>query len=264
VREKVKINGNSDGSEIPGYPDCWWIASAWIIMNCIVRGSILPSLSTVKCARDNPSNDTTSHTQLSVVLGAQANNASAWEALVRTYSRRIYRWCRLDGLQAADAANVAQEVLQSVALRIGDFRRDRAGDSFRAWIRRITQNKIHDHFRRERRQVARAAGGTDAHQRLANHADAGTELLNVVAANTGQEQQLYSEVCSQIRSEFSERDWRLFWRVVADGQPAAEAGAEYGVTANTVRLVKMRVLRRFRQLIAQRRNLSTNCAIVHT
>jgi RNA polymerase sigma-70 factor (ECF subfamily) len=233
-------------------------------MNCILRGSILLILSTVKCASDNPSNDTTSHTQLSVVLGAQANNASAWEALVRTYSRRVYRWCRLDGLQAADAANVAQEVLQSVALRIGDFRRDRAGDSFRAWLRRITQNKIHDHFRRERRQLARASGGTDAHLRLANHADAGSELPSVVNSHASQEQQLYSEVCSQIRSEFSERDWRLFWRVVADGQPAAEAGAEYGVSANTVRLVKMRVLRRFRLLIAERRGVSANCAIAHS
>jgi RNA polymerase sigma-70 factor (ECF subfamily) len=198
------------------------------------------------------------------VLGAQANKASAWEALVCTYSRRIYRWCRLDGLQPADAANVVQDVLQSVALGIGDFRRDRAGDSFRAWLRRITQNKIHDHFRREKRQLARASGGTDAHQRLAGHADARIHLPEIVSSHTSQEQQLYAEVCSQIRSEFSERDWRLFWRVVADGQPAAEAGAEYGVSANTVRLVKMRVLRRFRQLIAERRDVPASCEIVHT
>src|SRR5688500_942663 len=102
----MKRLGNPDCSEVPVYPNCWWTASASTIMNCIVRGSILFILSTVKCASDHPSNDTTSHTQLSVVLGAQANNASAWEALVRTYSRRIYRWCRLDGLQPADAANV--------------------------------------------------------------------------------------------------------------------------------------------------------------
>jgi RNA polymerase sigma-70 factor (ECF subfamily) len=227
-------------------------------MNCIARGSILLILSTVKCASDNPSNDTTSRTHLSVVLGAQAKNASAWEALVRTYSRRVYRWCRLDGLQAADAANVVQEVLQSVTVGIGDFRRDRAGDSFRAWIRRITQNKVHDHFRREKRQLAHAAGGTDAHHRLANHADAGTHLPEVANSHASQEQQLYSDVCSQIRSEFSERDWRLFWRVVADGQPAAEAGAEYGVSANTVRLVKMRMLRRFRQLVAERDGVPAN------
>ena len=166
------MKADPDGSEVSAYPNRWWTASASTIMNWILRGSILFILSTVKFASDHPSNDTTSHTRLSVVLGAQANNAIAWEALVCTYSRRIYRWCRLDGLQPADAANVVQEVLQSVALGIGDFRRDRDGDSFRAWIRRITQNKVHDHFRREKRQLAHASGGTDAYHRLANHADA--------------------------------------------------------------------------------------------
>jgi RNA polymerase sigma-70 factor (ECF subfamily) len=169
--------------------------------------------------------------------------------LVRTYSRRIYRWCRLDGLQAADAANVVQEVFHSIALNLADFRRDRSGDSFRAWIRCITKNKVRDHFRREKRQPAHAAGGTDAYRLLASYPEAGggTEIETPLRS-TGRE--LFSTLCSQVRNEFSERDWRLFWRVVVDGQPAGEAGAEYGITANTVRLVKMRVLRRFRQLVS--------------
>ena len=210
-------------------------------------------MATVKCVGINPSNETTSHTQLSVVRRAQANHADAWESLVRAYSRRIYRWCRLDGLQAADAANVVQDVLQSVALKIGDFHHDRVGDSFRAWIRRITQNKVHDHFRREKRQLAKAAGGTDAFQLLENQPSADDDLVNFTNSNSSDEQKLYAAVCQQARNEFSDRDWRLFWRVVVDGQPAGEAGAEYGVSANSVRLVKMRVLRRLRQLAADHR-----------
>jgi RNA polymerase sigma-70 factor (ECF subfamily) len=213
-------------------------------------------VATVNCVDVNPTDEKTSHTQLSVVRRAQANEADAWEALVRAYSRRIYRWCRLDGLQAADSANVVQEVLQSIALKIGDFRRDRAGDSFRAWIRRITENKVHDHFRRENRQLAQAAGGTDAYQLLANQPDTENDLLDFAISDGGREQEVYSAVCNQVRNEFSERDWRLFWRVVVDGQPAGEAGAECGVSANTVRLVKMRVLRRFRQLVADHQSTS--------
>jgi hypothetical protein len=57
-------------------------------------------------------------------------------------------------------------------------------------------------------------------------------------------------LCAQVRNEFSERDWRLFWRIVVDGQSAGEAGAEWGVSANAARLVKMRILRRLRQLMA--------------
>jgi RNA polymerase sigma-70 factor (ECF subfamily) len=200
---------------------------------------------------DKFSSETTSHTQLSVVRRAQANDADAWEALVRTYSRRVYRWCRLDGLQPADAANVVQEVFQSVALKLGDFHRDREGDSFRAWLRRITQNKIHDHFRRQKREVAAASGGTDAYHLLTSHPDKNEAVFANANHNDADSQEPYSDICKRVRDEFSERDWRLFWRIVVDGQPAAEAGAECGISANAARLIKMRVLRRCRQLVAE-------------
>jgi RNA polymerase sigma-70 factor (ECF subfamily) len=157
-------------------------------MNRAARRSVFYVVTTVKYVDAHTSNETTSHTQLSVVRGAQANDAAAWEALVRAYSRRIYRWCRRDGLQPADSANVVQEVLQSVAHNIGNFHRDRAGDSFRAWLRRITDNKVHDHFRRENRQLARAAGGTDAYKLLANLPNTDVERIEVAKPNSAHEE----------------------------------------------------------------------------
>ncbi len=195
--------------------------------------------------------EATSRTHLSVVRGAQDADADAWAALVRQYSRRIYRWCRRDGLQAADAANVVQDVLRAVAGSIGGFRHDRPGDTFRGWLRRITDNKIRDHWRHERRQMASAAGGTDAYRRLVSQADIAAECDDVVDAPCSSGGALDPAVVQHVREEFSQRDWRLFWRVVVDGQSAAEAGAEHGVSANAVRLVKMRILRRFRQLVAE-------------
>lgn len=225
-------------------------------MNRVVRRNVYFIVTTVKYVGANTPNETTSHTQLSVVRGAQANDAGAWEALVRAYSRRIYRWCRMDGLQAADAANVVQEVLQSVAYNIGNFRRDRAGDSFRAWLRRITQNKVHDHFRRENRQLAHASGGTDAYELLTSVPDTADETIEIAPPAGTREQELYAEIRNQVRNEFSDRDWRLFWRIVVDGQPPSEAAAEHGISANAARLVKMRVSRRFRQLMAARHSES--------
>jgi RNA polymerase sigma-70 factor (ECF subfamily) len=225
-------------------------------MNRAARRSVFYVVTTVKYVDAHTSNETTSHTQLSVVRGAQANDAGAWEALVRAYSRRIYRWCRRNGLQPADSANVVQDVLQAVALNIGDFHRERAGDTFRGWLRRITENKVHDHFRRENRQVGHACGGTDAYELLANQPNPDEKRMEVATPSSNCEHQLYAEVRDQVRNEFSERDWRLFWRIVVDGQPASEAAAEHGISANAARLVKMRVLRRFRQLVAEHRSAS--------
>ena len=58
---------------------------------------------------------TDSLTSTSLIRNAKANDAQAWHRLVHAYGRRVYRWGRLAGLQPADASNIVQEVLRSVA-----------------------------------------------------------------------------------------------------------------------------------------------------
>ncbi len=204
-----------------------------------------------------PAGSEPSATSTELLRQAQANDQGAWEQLVNLYSRRMYRWCRRAGLQSADAGNVVQESLQAVARNLGEFRRDRPGDTFRGWLRRITDNKIRDHFRRQGRSLDAATGGTDGYHRLLNlsheqspdsevPSDQPTWDTSVAQALSPQTDDLQEQI-RQIRDEVSERDWKFFWRVVVDGQSAAEVGREFGVTANTVRLVKMRLLRRLRR-----------------
>jgi len=209
---------------------------------------------------DNPLGVEPSITSTTLLRQAQANNQGAWEQLVDLYSRRMYRWCRRAGLQPADAGNVVQESLQAVARKLGDFRRDRPGDTFRGWLRRITDNKIRDHYRQQGRSLDLATGGTDGHQQLENFShnnrthnnrtqaspnDQATWDTSLVAPLSARTEEFHDQI-NQIRSEVSERDWKFFWRVVVDGQSAADVGREFGVTANTVRLVKMRMLRKLR------------------
>lgn len=204
-----------------------------------------------------PGGSEPSATSTELLRQAQANDQAAWQQLVNQYSRRMYRWCRRAGLQSADAGNVVQEALQAVARNLSEFRRDRPGDTFRGWLRRITDNKIRDHFRRQGRALDAATGGTDGYQHLLNltqenqqpseqNAEQPTWDTSLIQALSPQTENLQEEI-RQIRDEVSERDWKFFWRVVVDGQSAAEVGREFGVTANTVRLVKMRMLRRLRR-----------------
>ena len=110
--------------------------------------------------------DDYSATSTELLRQAQANDQTAWQQLVELYSRRMYRWCRRAGLQPADASNMAQEALQAVARNLGGFHRDRPGDTFRGWLRRITDNKIRDHFRKQGKTPDLAAGGLDSQQVL--------------------------------------------------------------------------------------------------
>lgn len=188
-----------------------------------------------------------SNTSPTLIRDAKAQNPDAWRDLVQLYSRRIYRWCRRAGLQPADAGNVVQEVLRSVARKLPDFRHEQASDSFRGWLRRITTNKITDHFRSEGKQPAQPRGGTDAHRQLLHLPS--VEIHEPTWATTQSRRGtplLDPTKLAEVRRKISDRDWKMFWRVVIDGQSAVEVGEEFGVTANTVRIVKMRVLRRLK------------------
>ena len=196
-----------------------------------------------------------SETSPTLIRKAKDQNPEAWQDLVEAYSRRIYRWCRRSGLQSADAGNVVQEVLRSVARKLPDFRHEQATRSFRGWLRRITTNKINDHFRSEGRQPAKPRGGTDAHRQLLHFATADTHEATWATGKSERSAdpttiRLDATRLDEFRSKVKERDWKMFWRVVVDGQSAVEVGDEFGVTANTVPIVKMRLLRRLKEHFA--------------
>src|SRR5947207_2792534 len=107
-----------------------------------------------------------SATSRSLLARVQADEPDAWERLVHLYAPLVLHWCRGRGLQDQDVADVFQEVFQAVVAYVGNFRKERQGDTFRGWLRRITQNKLHDYFRRLDHD-ARGVGGSSAQERLA-------------------------------------------------------------------------------------------------
>jgi RNA polymerase sigma-70 factor (ECF subfamily) len=180
-------------------------------------------------------------------MRVRSRDQAAWERLVRLYTPLVYCWCRHGGLQAADAADVGQEVFQAVARNIDNFRRERPGDSFRGWLRTITRHKLAD-FYRERQAPVIATGGTDAETLMQLAVD---EILTPDPTSEAQEADLLvRRTIELIRGDFEERTWQAFWRVAVDGRPVADVALELGMTANAVYLAKGRVLRRLREELA--------------
>ncbi len=177
-------------------------------------------------------------------MRVRANEAGAWERLVDLYAPLVYHWCRRCRLPAEDTADVFQEVFRAVTEHIGTFRRDRPGDSFRAWLRTITRSKVCDHLRRQAGQP-QASGGTDA-QRLLHEVPA-PELDEEDAGEADLIARQVRRVLEAIRGEFEERTWRAFWEVQMEGRGTDEVGGELGMTPATVRKAKFRVLRRLRE-----------------
>ena len=111
-----------------------------------------------------------SATDLTLLLAALDNDQAAWHQLVETYFARVYKWARNAGLQDCDAAEVANEVFASVAKAVPNFHHSAESDTFRGWLRQITQNAVADWWRARQRLPDQAAGG-----------NANFQLLNDVA-----------------------------------------------------------------------------------
>jgi RNA polymerase sigma-70 factor (ECF subfamily) len=160
----------------------------------------------------------------------------------------VYTWSRRAGLQPCDAADVVQEVMRSVARNIKTFHHDRAGDTFRGWLRRITQYRIAD-FRRQRgRDPAPPVGGSSVQARLQQQVDPIDEEV-LSDAPGGVIPPDKRRDLANVKSEFSSRNWQIFWRVVVEEQDTADVAREFGVSANVVRLAKSRILKRLRETI---------------
>lgn len=184
----------------------------------------------------------------STLLGrVKARDVAAWERLVSLCTPLVYQWCRQSGLQPADAADVGQEVFQAVFRKIGDFRRERPGQTFRGWLRTITRNKIIDHLR-ARQAPGTGPGGSEALKRL-HQVPAEDDAENGRAA--GQEEgALYRRALEVLRTEFADQTWQAFWRVVVEEQRPADVAADLAMTVNAVYLAKSHVLRRMREEFA--------------
>ena len=184
-----------------------------------------------------------------LINAARADDPQAWNRLVALYSPLVYHWCRGWQLQPHDAADVVQEVFQSVAVSMRGFRKSQPNDTFRGWLRTITRNKVYDHFRRTNRQP-QAAGGTEMGQCLADVA--APPLASEERPPDGPppddepERLLFFRALELIRGEFAESSWQAFWRTTVDGLSAPEVAAELGLSPGAVRVAKSRVLQRLR------------------
>ena len=182
-------------------------------------------------------------TSRSLVDGLRQSEAEAWDRLVTLYAPMIVVWCRQGQVAEQDVPDVYQDVLRTVSQSIGRFRHDRPSDTFRGWLRRITQTRIVDHFRRRQREP-QAAGGTETQMWLQEFPDDPD-----AAATWGEEifGQVLSDALSTIRTEFHPRTWQAFWSVAVQGRVPADVGAELGMRPGTVRVAKSRVLQRLRR-----------------
>jgi RNA polymerase sigma-70 factor (ECF subfamily) len=162
----------------------------------------------------------------------------AWPRFVELYTPLLYYWaCRM-GLQAADAADLVQEVFTVLLQKFPQFSYDK-NKSFRSWLRTVTLNRWHDN---RRRKSAALRDGGPAGLEDVTAPDAAEALWEKEYRD-----HLVARAAEVMKAEFQPATWQAFWSLAVEGRSGAEVAAELGLSLDAVYAAKSRVLRRLRQ-----------------
>jgi RNA polymerase sigma factor (sigma-70 family) len=172
----------------------------------------------------------------------------AWDEFVAIYTPLVDRLARANGLQSADAADIAQEVFRAVAGAIDRYDPDPARGSFRGWLFRIARNLMIN-LLAARRIRPQATGDSDVQ-----------DLLEQVPAPDDAEaaffdleyrRGLFVWAADQVRGEFRQSTWQAFWLTAVEGQAASVAAKATGISIGAVYIARSRVMARLKAIIEQ-------------
>jgi RNA polymerase sigma-70 factor (ECF subfamily) len=173
------------------------------------------------------------------------DDSAAWHEFVNIYAPLIHAYAMRRGLQDADAADVAQQVLGSIARVASGFEYDRSKGAFRGWLFTVTRNQIRHHVARSQRNPT-ATGDTTFHQML-NEQPATTEEEETW--NQQHQQQLFQWAMEKAKVDFREVTWEAFRRVAINGEKAPDVAASLGISVGAVYIAKSRVMAKIRELV---------------
>lgn len=167
---------------------------------------------------------------------------SAWHQFVDLYTPLLFTWAHRLGLQAADAADLVQEVFVALVQLLPQFQYDPVKRNFRGWLRTLCHNKWRDRQRLRSTHLPTAdevelaaLPAADEWERFWDQEHQAHLLRQALAGFEG------------LKDEFAPQTLEVCREVVLKDRPVAEVAEQFGLTANAVYIAKLRVLRRLRE-----------------
>jgi RNA polymerase sigma-70 factor (ECF subfamily) len=181
-------------------------------------------------------------------VACESTNNEAWLRLVSHCVGLLHGWLRRQGVQHADAEDLVQEALATLALDAPPFLPNGHPGAFRCWLRKVLINRLRK-FRRAQRVRAICRPDSELLARLAGAiADPGSDLDR--RWDDAHDRHVAQQALERIEREFQPRTWQAFRRVALEGTDPGLVAAELHLSLASVYAAKSRVLRRLRQKAA--------------
>ncbi len=186
-------------------------------------------------------------TRASLILRLPAAaDAAAWDELVAIYGPLVFRLALRQGLQAADAEDLVQNVFAVIARSVAEWLERPDRGKFRAWLLRIARNAAVN-FLTRRRQGSIGAGGDEVAQLLAEVPAPESQLSSEFDLEYRRE--VFRWAAEQVRDAVADTTWQAFWLTQMENLPITEVAERLGISVGNVYIGRSRVMTRLKELV---------------
>lgn len=187
-------------------------------------------------------------TRDSLLIGIQdPGNCLAWEQFVEIYRPVIYRAACSRGLQHADALDLVQIVLISVAGSIGRWAKANPDTKFRHWLLRVTRNATLNAIQRSRVMDGLGSSVTANLMEPSPKQDAECEHL----LDLEYQRQLFLRAAEMVQVDVHPETWKAFELTAIDGMANEQAARELGKSLGTIYAARSRVMKRLIAIVSE-------------
>lgn len=165
------------------------------------------------------------------------NDDESWREFYEIYQPLLYRYARARGLNRETAEEITQQCMAMLSEKMATFEYSRDKGGFKNWLRRVTNNKIIDYFKKKKVPLAESA----AFRRPQEREESPDELWD------RQWRKRHLKYCLQrIRDEVAPSTYQAFEYYVLAEWPVEKVCQTLGVTTDQVYTAKTRITRRLR------------------
>lgn len=181
-------------------------------------------------------------TRTSVLSQVKAGSEAAWKRFFDTYAGYVYSLASRAGLINSDADEIVQAVFTSLSSPGGFDGYDRNKGAFRSWLRKRTQWRITDEFRK----------------RASNRLVLNEEFLGSLSADNNLDEcwveTVREEALRRLKENSSKEHFAIFQASVLEEIPTEEVVALYRVSRDNVYQIRKRLSVAFESYIKEAYN----------